>query len=56
MTIVNKFEVVKSEWENEDGEYLYTITDGVDEKGQFRTREEAIENMERIILNWRADS
>ena len=53
---VRNYEVIKSEWPNEDGEYYYTITDGVEERGEFKTRKEAIENMSRIITNWRSDS
>lgn len=56
MANVQHFNVAVSEWPNADGEYLWTITDGVDQKGEFRTPEEAEENMERIILNWRSDS
>lgn len=56
MTTVQNFKVIQSQWPNADGEYLFTITDGVDEKGEFHTREEAEANMEHIILNWRCDN
>ncbi|WP_206922895.1 hypothetical protein [Alicyclobacillus suci] len=55
MTIVQNFKVVKSEWENEKGDYYYTITDGVQEKGEFATFEEADAAMLNIITNWRND-
>jgi hypothetical protein len=53
---VQNYKVVKSDWPNEEGECYYTITDGVEERGKFSTKEEAIKNMERIIANWRRDS
>lgn len=56
MAIVQGFEIILSEWPNEYGDFYWTITNGVQEKGEFKTREEAGENMERIMLNWRCDS
>ncbi|WP_251592423.1 hypothetical protein [Paenibacillus macerans] len=53
---VTHFEIIRSEWPNENGDYYFTISDGVQEKGEFMTRKEAEDNMERIMLNWRCDS
>lgn len=53
---IQTFSVTKSLWPNMDGNDCWTITDGVDEKGEFKSQQEAIDNMERIIGNWRCDS
>lgn len=56
MVSVQSFEVIQSEWPDEDGYTVWTISDGAQEKGQFYSRAEAEANMERIMLNWRCDS
>jgi hypothetical protein len=56
LAIVQGFEIIKSRFPNESGDFYYTISDGVRSKGEFSTREEAEENIERLILNWRCDS
>jgi hypothetical protein len=53
---IQGFEIILSEWPNENGEHYYTITDGVRTKGEFKTRKEAGENMETIMITWRQDS
>lgn len=53
---INYFNVVKSPWPNMEGNAYWTITDGVAEKGEFGSKKEAMDNMERIIGNWRCDS
>lgn len=56
MLNVKGFEIIVSEFPNENGEYYYTISDGVRTKGEFPSRQKAADNMERIILNWMQDS
>jgi hypothetical protein len=53
---IQTFTAVKSLWPNMEGNAYWTITDGVVEKGEFGSEKEAIDNMERIIGNWRCDS
>lgn len=54
--IVSKFSVELSKFPDENGNEYYTITDGVRTKGKFKTKVEAKENMEQVMLNWRSDN
>ncbi|WP_342480010.1 hypothetical protein NST07_20385 [Paenibacillus sp. FSL L8-0340] len=53
---IQTFNVVKSTWPNLEGNDYWTISDGVDEKGEFESKEEAEDNMARIMYSWRCDS
>ncbi|WP_178382811.1 hypothetical protein [Paenibacillus sp. P46E] len=53
---IQNFSVTESHWPNEKGQSYWTISDGAQEKGEFSNRQEAEENMLRIIQNWRCDS
>jgi len=54
--IVQSFEIIVSEWPDENGYAYWTISDGAQEKGQFYSKAEAEANMGRIMANWRCDS
>ncbi|QQZ64491.1 hypothetical protein JI735_34185 (plasmid) [Paenibacillus sonchi] len=53
---IQNFKVAISSWPNEFGKEYWTISDGVNEKGEFESEEEAENNMLQIIQNWRCDS
>lgn len=56
MSDVQSFSVVPSRWPNESGESYFTITDGAETRGEFKTRRAAEEGMMDVIINWRRNS
>lgn len=56
MSDVQSFSVVPSRWPNESGESYFTITDGAETRGEFKTRHDAETGMMDVIVNWRSNS
>lgn len=52
MAKVQGYSVVRSSWPNEEGELYWTITDGAEQRGEFATKQAAIDNLEKTIINW----
>lgn len=53
---VEHFQIVESEWPDENGNTYFTVTDGCREKGMFASYAEADANMLRIMSSWGSDS